>query len=606
MNLSVVMGVVDKMKAPLAAMTQNTNKFTREISVLQEKQAETSAQMAMISGFQNTQKVMQQNAQSIEVAAEKLAELEAKSAKAEKPSAKLTAQIEKQRAALNLLNDDQAHYQGVLNKASGAMKKAGINTSKLDDEFDRLNRTYAKQVESLNKVGASYDKVKQRLQPLQNLANKISLPSMESVSNAAASAAAPAAAVGVLGLVINDTASEIQSLSKVAQQLKMPTEDLQALRHQATAYGAEADDMDSALREMALRWGEMKTLKSGAMHDYFKDTKNPEVFKSLMNAKDELSAYKIIVDEIAKEKDISKRNFMMDEMFGGDSEKLIGVLSKGTQGLIDSKKQLSDLDAFIDDGDIKNANSYKASLSELKAVLNAIKINVFVPLMGRLADTFKAFSENMKNADFREGVIKQVSDALLGIYNAIAMVGKGVILISKYWREFAAGLAIAKIGMIALNAAILANPISLLVTGLSMAAVGVAYVISKFVSFQDVIDGIKSAIGSLFTGIKRVISMIPDSFIPDKWRGAIDNIRNEIKSLDDISANPTVHTTANGDGFKPISSMAAYKPLGNSGGVSKSQVDVTIKSDNPLIVDNLKADKKTDLKINTGNMLLMY
>lgn len=604
MNLSVVMGVVDKMKAPLQTLTQSTNRFTKEMEALQAKQADTSAQMAMISGFKQTESLMQKNATAISVAAEKLAELEAKAAKAEKPSAKLNAQIDKQRAALNLLNDDQAHYQAALDKASNAMKKAGINTGKLDDEFDRLNGSYAKQVEQLSKVGASYDKLQRRLKPLQSMSDKIRLPTMEGVQNTASAAMAPLAGVGLLGLVINDTASEINSLAKAASEVKMPIEMMQAMRLQATNAGAEAEDMDSAIREMALRWGEMKTLKSGAMHDYFKDTKNPAAFKALMSAKDEAEAYKILINEIAKEADVSKRNFMMDEFFGGDSEKLIAVLSAGTKGLEAAKDKLDSVGGIVDDDAVKNAKAYSNGLKELGLIINTMKVSVFVPIMGRLAETFKGFAQSMQNADYREDVINQVGQGLVTLYNVFSSIGKAVLFVSEHWKGLIASLALVKIAVLALNAAMIANPVGLMVAGIAALTVGITYITSKFVTFTEVVDFVKSAFDGLMYGIKKIISFIPDALVPDSWKASIEGIRKEVEAMDNASINLNHSTNANG--FKPISSMGAYQPLGNNSTLSKSQVDVTIKSESPLLIDSLKADKQTELNVSTGNMLMLY
>ncbi|MCE7615352.1 hypothetical protein LZT09_12050, partial [Vibrio fluvialis] len=86
MNLSVVMGLKDKVSAPLKGMASDSDHYAKAIKKIQKAQADDSAAIGMIGSFKNTKKAMSQNTLAMASASEKLRELQASAAAAGKPT----------------------------------------------------------------------------------------------------------------------------------------------------------------------------------------------------------------------------------------------------------------------------------------------------------------------------------------------------------------------------------------------------------------------------------------------------------------------------------------------------------------------------------------
>ena len=142
MNLSVVMGMKDKVSAPLKGMASESDHYAKAIKKIQKAQADDSAAMGIIGSFQNTKKAMNQNTLSIAAASEKLKELQAKATAAGKPTAALTEKIAKQQEKVNKLTNEQDTYKNHLIKLGGELKKTGVKVHDLDGENKRLEKSY--------------------------------------------------------------------------------------------------------------------------------------------------------------------------------------------------------------------------------------------------------------------------------------------------------------------------------------------------------------------------------------------------------------------------------------------------------------------------------
>ena len=396
MNLSVVMDIVDKVRGPLKGMASDSDHYAKKINEIKKAQSDDTAALHLIDSYKAISKEVDKSALSLNEAKDKLTALQtretlATNAKkalntelekqvkrlaklkahseaaggsnkklnkmvleqskalkklrveataANKPNAILTNQLAKQAERVARLSRVSGEHNQRLTQVGKVMKKASIDVSKLDDEFARLSSNYDSHAPKIDKLSKRYKRLQTIMTPFNKVQKTIKMPSIEKAKNGAMIGGAALGSMAGFGVIIADTAAQVNELSRAAKDVVMPVDALQAMRLQAKGAGAEAEDMDAAIKEMNLRWGEMKTLKSGAMNDYFKDTGNGQAYKDLMSAKNSMEAYQVLLREIAKETDVSKQNFMADEFFGGDSEKMLSVLKAGTDGLNKANKIL--------------------------------------------------------------------------------------------------------------------------------------------------------------------------------------------------------------------------------------------------------------------------
>lgn len=621
MNLSVVMGIVNQMSGPLRAMASDSDRYATRIRGIQDAQGEVGGQLAMIASLKQTRRRFNENSVTIAAATERLAAMEAKAQETGNSSAVLTERIAKQRARLERLNSQQDTYRESLTSTGQALTTAGVRVSQLDDEYERLNTRYREHSEEIETATRRYDRLRRAMAPLQRMNSAIRMPTIEGAKGAAMAGVGAIASFAGFGAIINDTGNQINVMSKAAGDVKMPVQELQAMRMQATMAGAEAEDMDAAIKEMALRWGEMKTLKSGAMNDYFKDTRNRQAYEDLMNAKDSSEAYLVLVREIAKETDVAKQNFMSDEFFGGDSEKMLSVLKGGVEGFNKAKAMLIDTGGPISDESIQNAKEFGSAFKKISAIADSLKISALTPIMKELSIWMKKFSSDMKNTDLRDEAIAKLRDVVTGTFKAFKFLGNSLLFLSKNYKEVIAGLALLKFALIGINAVIMMNPIGMLIAAFGAAFVAVNYLISKLVGFDVIIKTIGDGVGWLWDKIKLLISKMPTSLLPDSWKRStseinaeMDSIANKINGIKNknakigITTNETLNKKQSdmSPGMRPISQFETYSPLGNQTMKSQSEVNLIIKSDKLVAVDKIKNNRGTDLNVDLGNMAVSY
>ncbi|WP_272165504.1 hypothetical protein [Vibrio diabolicus] len=498
MSLSVVMGVIDKATAPLKKMSEETNRYGEEMKKVEKAQAEDSASMGMIDTYNKSLNALRKNNIAVAAASEKLDELKRAAKAAQTPNAALTEKIAKQQDKLSKLTGEQSDYRNDLKKLGRQLKKNGINTKQLDNEYDRLNQSYKNHGKEITKLQKKYVGLQKVMKIPRGINKALKMPTVEGVKNGALATTGVLGSMAGFGVIINDTANELDELQRAADDINMPVAELQAMRLQATQSGAEAEDMDAAIKEMALRWGEMKTFQSGAMNDYFKDTGNHQAYEDLMNAKDAGEAYKVLLREIAKETDTAKQNFMADEFFGGDSEKMLNVLRGGVEGYRQAKQLLNDTGGPVEPESTKNAQAFSESLGKLSTIVNSLKISALTPIMAELSFIMEDLALNMKDMDWREEKIAELREIVKSTFNAFRTLGSGVLWLSDNMSTVIGVLAGVKLALIGVNAVALANPLGPFIIAIGAIIAGVGYMIDKFGGLTAVIDKVKSVWNGLW------------------------------------------------------------------------------------------------------------
>ncbi|MBD3611446.1 MAG: hypothetical protein HUJ13_03340, partial [Hydrogenovibrio crunogenus] len=262
MNLAVVMQTIDKASAPLKKIKGEYGQFTPKIEAAQKALKDKSAILTNIQALQKLQAQRKSNSDAINVATEKLAKYQAQ-IKAGKPlNANQQAQYNKTKAKLDELKMAQSEYKNQLSKTGSALKKAGVDTKRLAEEEKRLNSEHTKAVSKLGALQSRYKKIEAIK---AKLAKPISL------------GAIPSAGVGLAGSAVgffaamNSSAGEMDALSKKAQNLQLPINELQAMRSQAEHAGLSTEDLDGSMFRLTKRLGVLQTTGSGALGAFFQN-----------------------------------------------------------------------------------------------------------------------------------------------------------------------------------------------------------------------------------------------------------------------------------------------------------------------------------------------
>ncbi|MBD1572096.1 hypothetical protein HC725_02225 [Vibrio sp. S17_S38] len=624
MNLSVVMGVVDKVSEPLQSMASDSDHYAKKIKAIQKAQADDSSALTMIASYQKIQKELDKNALETDEANEKLAKLKAQMAATEAPSAALTNKLAKQEEKVSLLSAKNEKYESSLKQTSSQMKKAGVNVTKLDHEFTRLSKDQEAHAKSIDKVSRRYKTLRTAMSPIQKLSKSIKLPNIKGAAIGKGAALLGGLSFAGLFQQINSAAGEMDHLSKSAQNLNMPVEELQAMQSQAEHAGVSADGMAKALGTFSKRLGVLQSTGKGAAGSFLEKAKSP-LFNQLKNAKTTQDAYDKVLDTFTKLKTNQEQMAFADAMFGGESKKMLIMLRQGTEGLTAARKDFNETGGGVKTDDAQKAEAYNDAMQKVQETIRSIKFAALAPVMLKVTKLFTEFSNKFKNEQFRTDLIEKITKTISGLCDAFGLIAKVAIFVTQNIKGVIAALAIFKVGMIAVNAVIMMNPIGLMVAAIGAAIIAITYLIDKFIGFDVIIKAVTDAIGWLWEGIKSLIGMLPDALVPDSWQKSVadagaevDTLNSKLKQVKDtnaklgITTNETTNRTSHDQastqrqGLSNTPALSAYQPLNSHTVKSQSEVAVTIKSEKPITVDKAKSDKSTNLNLNVGNMAMSY
>ncbi|WED23525.1 hypothetical protein L3Q72_19995 [Vibrio sp. JC009] len=629
MNLSVVMGIVDKTTAPLKGMASESDHYAKAIKKVQKAQADDTAAMGMIDSFKGSKKAMDKNTIAIAATSEKLEELKAKASAAESPSAALTEKIIKQQEKLDKLNGEQDDYKAHLTKLDKQLKKTGVNTTNLDSEYSRLNKSYKKHGDEITKLSKRYTRLQGAMKPIQKLNSKIKFPK---VANAAVGkGAALLGGISLAGLVseVNSAAAEMDSLAKSAGNLNMPIEELQAMQSQAEHAGVSSDALAGSMSRFTKRLGVLQSTGSGALGSFLKKSGN-SLHRDLQGATDTQQAYEMLLESFSKLKTTQEQMAFADAAFGQDGRKMLIMMREGTEGLTAARDELNALGGGAKAEDAAKAEAYNDALQKIQESIRSIKFAALAPVMEKATKMFTAFSDKFKNAEWRTDFIEKIIRFVDGLYRGLMFLGKGLIWVSQNFKGIIAAVAIFKVALIGLNAVIMANPIGMMVAAIGAAVIAITYLVDKFIGLDKIIKWIGEGIGWLWDKFKRLINKLPDALIPDGWKidadeagKDVDNLANKLDNIKDknaklgITTNETRNQTERtrteqtynayqAGGLTAMKTHNPYQPLTNQAVKSKSEVALTIKSEKPVTVDQAKSEKGTDLNLDVGNMSFSY
>ncbi len=627
MNLSVVMEMKDKVSAPLKGMASESDHYAKAIKKIQKAQADDSAAMGMITSFKTAKKAMDQNTVSINAASEKLKELQAKAAATGKPTAALTEKIAKQQQRVDKLTQQQDNYKNHLIKLGGELKKTGVKVHDLDGENKRLEKRYKSNGAEVIKLSKRYRILQWAMKPIQKLNGAIRLPNV-----AGAAMGKGAALLGGLSLAgfansINTTAAEMDKLAKKSANLNLPISELQAMQSQAEHAGVSSDSLSASMTRFTRRLGVLQQTGKGALGSYLKQSKN-SLFRDLNGAEDTQQAYEMLLESFSKLKTTQEQMAFADAAFGDSGREMLIMLREGTQGLTAAREEFNALGGGVKAEDAAKAEAYNDAVQKISESVRSIKFAALAPIMEKATQLFTQFSDKFKNTQWRTEFMDNVIQTVNSLYKALAFLGKGLVFVSQNFKGIVAALAMFKVAMIAINAVIMANPIGLMVAAIGAAIIAITYLVDKFIGLDVVVQAIGKAIGWLWDGIKKLVNMLPDSLIPDGWKTEldsagtqVDNLANKLDNIKDknatlgITTNETHNQTErqktyadyqSGGKFNASQSYNQYQPLTSQSLNSKSEVLLTIKSEQPVTVDKAKSEKGTELNLDVGNMALSF
>lgn len=339
---------------------------------------------------------------------------------------------------------------------------------------------------TLKKMGVNVEKLGYKIEET----GKKSSNSFLNLKNIATGAIAYLATSKLTGMV-QEFSTVGDEIAKTSSRLGLTAEELQKLRYAAGQQGATTEDLNAGFETMNTNLGKL-AVGSGKMAGFLKKS-NPQLLAQLKGAKNNSEAFKILINQINKTKNISERAALATAAFGGAGEKMILMAKGGTETLDELGKAAEKYGIISNDAaaESEKLNDAQDNLSKAyQGLLNASLGPLFLkltPLIQKFADFIAQNRELIATGlDTFFSVLNTALDIFVGLWNSglLPAIGSGIIAFKTIKSGIIAYntvMALSKIGTLsmikswlALNAAFLISPIGLIVLGIAaLIAVGV-------------------------------------------------------------------------------------------------------------------------------------
>ncbi|UWR76628.1 phage tail tape measure protein [Phaeobacter inhibens] len=285
---------------------------------------------------------------------------------------------------------------------------------------------------------------------------------------------------GVLAAVRNQL-NAADELSKSAQRLGVPIEELSALRHAADMSAVSTSDLDNGLRRLSRNMQDASTggKKTSALFR--------ELGISVSDANGKLRPTSEVMADAAERlgamPDGAKKTALAFELFGRAGTNLIPMLNGGREGLQGMLKEARELGLVVDQKTGKSAENFNDNLARLSKTLRG----VLLQSMAALAPVLERITNAVVNASkwFRD-LSPSVRQALAGFVAFLAVAGP---------------LALA-VGGVTLALSAIAGPVVAVVGGFAALVAGAS---ALGVSLRT-IAAVAGAVAAAF-GIKLVVAI---------------------------------------------------------------------------------------------------
>jgi len=334
------------------------------------------------------------------------------------------------------------------------------------------------------------------------------------------------AVTGGLAAATAQFATTGAAIQRLATQTGVSASELSALQFAAIQTGAEFDDISGALEEVNIRMGEVTRDGTGPAAEAFKTLGLDAQELGKMLPIDRLME---IGEALSGVQDAAMRQFLADEVIGGDAFRILPLLVQGRQGMEDLMQAGRDLGVVLTDEDARAASQLTQAFNRLRAVTQGVINQIgasLAPLAMELAESFTSVASAVVKfvRDNRNLVIiaAKVGAVLTVVGTAIVAIGAGFVgaglAISGVLSAIAAfgsiaSVAVAVMGALVAGVGLLLSPFGLLV-GVLVAA-GVAWArftqdgrtqISGFVSFgSQLLGSLRQTFGETFAGIAEAL-----------------------------------------------------------------------------------------------------
>lgn len=397
---------------------------------------------------------------------------------------------------LNTLKDTQAEFI----KQGGDVKSSGYMA--LEREIIATEGQLKQAQKEANNFNANLEKVNATMGKVSSGAQKVA------DATKGLSAVGASVAVGLVGLGIN-SAKTADELNTLAKQTGLTTEEIQKFQYASDLVDVSVEDITSALKKMKnnmsgqadawARLGIATTNANGELRDA------TDVFYETLEA----------LSKVANE---TERDTLAMSLFGKNADTLSGIIDDGGEALKRMGDQAEALGLILDQDTLNELNGINDTMDEMKARFKMTFTQTGAKILQELAPIIEKVADGFaKVAEFIGNLGGDKLEAILKIAAAVAMISPVASLIAK----ITTGLQALQPILLAINTAILANPMVAIITAIGVAVAALVVLIIKHW------DDIKAVLATVASWINEKVITPVVNFFNNLWNG----LKNGAKSF---------------------------------------------------------------------------
>ena len=321
-----------------------------------------------------------------------------------------------------------------------------------------------------------------------------------------------AAALTPLVAMTNSFAEGAAEMNKLSTQTKISVEELSKLKFASSQVGVDFEDAAGAIEEFNIRMGETLQDGVGPAADALKRLGIDAAQLDMMPIGEQIG----MVGEALSQLPRSQRQFLADEIFGGDAFKILPLLEQGREGIAALGRQAEEFGAVMSGDAAAGGAEYMKMMDQLGKVTAGIKNAIgsaLVPVMTSLTEAFVGVVKPIREFVANN---KEMFVTVAGI--AAALVAGGAALTTFGFALMGIGSALATIGS---AIAFVVSPLGIAIA--AFAALGTA--VYKYTEFGGkAVDWFLEKIEPIATVISDTFARVQEALVTGDLNGAFDAI----------------------------------------------------------------------------------
>jgi hypothetical protein len=413
--------------------------------------------------------------------------------------------------------DKQNLLEVSLTGTRGGVKAMEVASNNYQKEIERLIRSgLDPQSEAIKRLSKEQEVLKLKIKETTD-AEKFLEETTKNLEKAsfALLAAIGAAGVALIGIT-NETAKAGDEFAKTSRNIGLTAEELQELDYAAKMSGVS--DIRGHLEKLNTAVINVKN-DTGTLTKYLENN-DKQLLGQLKDVKSNSKAFDLLMQSIKNTQDPFKKSELAMAAFGKAGKDIILMAEQGADGIANLRAEAHKYGIMSNDA-VKAAESYIDAQTRLKKSFEGVRNELGSSLMPIITDIMQKVADVIAGVDDWDVVFKNliitvgaVTGALVTFVTVlkIAPVIQGVVVAIK---TAGGALSALRIKILAVNAAIAANPIGLIATGIAVAAgliIGViGSAISKQKEYTNSFDENTNAVSRNSTALANNMMLINDA-----------------------------------------------------------------------------------------------